>query len=204
VDIVQAMPRLHHRPGSRSTRVLWLLEEIGAPYELTIVTDEFRRSPEHFAKHPLGRVPFMELDDGTVMFESLACCLYLADAHPEAGLIGPSGSSERALTYQWSVFAMTELEAPMIALRTAREAEVDIAPALERVNTAFQAVADGLGDNEWLVGDSFTVADVVIVSNLGLASSRGMLDGLPALGAYVERGRGRPAFERAQGIGAPA
>ena len=80
------------------------LEEIGERYDLTIVTDEFRRSPEHFAKHPLGRVPFMELDDGTVMFESLACCLYLADAHPDAGLIGPSGSTERALAYQWSVF----------------------------------------------------------------------------------------------------
>jgi glutathione S-transferase len=199
------MPRLHHRPGSRSTRVLWVLEEIGAPYDVTIVTDEFRRSPDHFAKHPLGRVPFMELDDGTVMFESLACCLYLADAHPDAGLLGgPSGSSERALAYQWSVFAMTEVEAPLIAVRTARDAGNDIAPALERINTAFGAVADALGDREWLVGDSFTVADAVMVSNLGLAHSRGMLEGFPALGAYVDRGHARPAYERAQGIAAPA
>jgi glutathione S-transferase len=198
------MPRLHHRPGSRSTRVLWALEEIGEPYDLTIVTDEFRRSPEHFAKHPLGRVPFMELDDATVMFESLACCLYLADADPDASLIGPSGSTERALAYQWSVFAMTELEAPMIALGAAREAGNDIAPGLDRVTKAFGVIADALGDREWLVGDAFTVADVMSVSILGLAHSRGMLDGHPTLGAYVERGHARPAYERTQAIGAPA
>lgn len=198
------MPHLFHRPGSRSTRVLWLLEEIGEPYDMTIITDEFRHSPEHFAKHPLGRVPFMELDDGTVMFESLACCLYLADSNSDAGLIGPSGSSERALAYQWSVFAMTELEAPMIAVRTAREANVDVVPAFERINKAFGVVADSLGDSDWLIENTFSVADVVMIGNLGIAHSRGLLDSLPALGAYVDRGHAREAYERAQNAGAAA
>lgn len=196
------MPHLFHRPGSRSTRVLWLLEEIGEPYEMTIVTDEFRRSPEHFAKHPLGRVPFLELDDGTVMFESLACCLYLADAHPDAGLIGPSGSTARALAYQWAVFAMTEIEGSMLALRAGGEAGADLVPMFERFNKICRAVSDGLGDNEWLVDNTFGVADVMCVNVLGLAHARNMLREGPALAEYVERGHARDAYERAQNAGA--
>jgi glutathione S-transferase len=100
-------------PRTRSNRVLWLLEEIGQPYELTRILPEQRRSEAHLARHPLGRVPAVELDDGTVMFESAAICLQLADLAPEAGLLAPSVSAMRALAYQWTLFGMTELEAPM-------------------------------------------------------------------------------------------
>ena len=107
------MLRLYYMPRTRSSRVLWLLAEVGAPYELAKLAPEERKSAEHLARHPLGRVPALELDDGTVMFESAAICLQLADLHPDAGLIAPLGSSERALVYQWVLFAMTELEAPL-------------------------------------------------------------------------------------------
>src|ERR1700733_12052807 len=106
-------PRLYYMPRTRSSRVLWLLEEIGAPYELTEITGGQRRSPEHLGRHPLGRVPALELGDGTTMFESAAICLQLADLHPESALNAPLGSSERGLVYQWVVFGMTELEAPL-------------------------------------------------------------------------------------------
>ena len=101
--------RLYHVPNTRSTRVLWLLEEIGAPYDLTLMTGDERRGEEHASRHPLGRVPVIEDEEGFV-FESLAILLHIADLHPEAGLIPPPGSHDRALAYQWSVFAMTELE----------------------------------------------------------------------------------------------
>src|SRR2546421_4916295 len=106
-------PRLYYMPRTRSSRVLWLLEEIGEPYELTEIAGAQRRSTEHLRRHPLGRVPALELGDGTTMFESAAICLQLADLNPGAGLIPPLGSSERALVYQWVVFAVTELEAPL-------------------------------------------------------------------------------------------
>ncbi|HEY4826547.1 MAG TPA: glutathione S-transferase N-terminal domain-containing protein, partial [Solirubrobacteraceae bacterium] len=106
-------PRLYYMPRTRSSRVLWLLEEIGAPYELTEIRGAERRSDEHLGRHPLGRVPALELGDGTTMFESAAICLQLADLNPEAGLIGPVGSPERALVYQWVVFAVSELEGPL-------------------------------------------------------------------------------------------
>ena len=62
--------RLYHVPNTRSTRVLWLLEEIGAPYDLTLMTGDERRGEEHVSRHPLGRVPVIEDDEGFV-FESL-------------------------------------------------------------------------------------------------------------------------------------
>ena len=106
-------PRLYYMPRTRSSRVLWLLEEIGAPYELVQLPGAQRRSEEHLSRHPLGRVPAMELGDGTMMFESAAICLQLADLNPDAGLIPPVGSAERALVYQWVLFGMTELEGPL-------------------------------------------------------------------------------------------
>jgi glutathione S-transferase len=117
--------RLYHMPRSRSTRVLWTLEEIGVPYELTVVTGDERKSPEHMARHPLGRVPVFERDDGGMMFESAAICLHLADSYPEAGLAPPLRTPERALLYQWCFFAMTELEPPVIQWSRARHAGVE-------------------------------------------------------------------------------
>src|SRR6202043_658426 len=102
--------RLYHSPGTRGTRVVWTLEEIGEPYELKIVTREDRGSEDHRQRHPLGRVPVIELDDGRAIFESAAICLHLADLHPDAGLIPELGTYERGLTYQWSIFAMAEVE----------------------------------------------------------------------------------------------
>jgi len=93
-------------PNSSSQRVLWLLEETGEPYELTILGDRQSRlaDPEHMRRHPLGRVPVLD-DDGNHIFESGAICLYVADKYPQAGLLPPSGTPDRGLVYQWSLFA---------------------------------------------------------------------------------------------------
>ena len=106
-------PRLYYMPRTRSSRVLWLLEEIGAPYDLTEIWGAQRRSEQHLLRHPLGRVPALELGDGATMFESAAICLQLADLNPGAGLIGAVGSTGRGLVYQWVVFAVSELEGPL-------------------------------------------------------------------------------------------
>jgi glutathione S-transferase len=178
-----------------------MLAEIGAPYELTKLTPQDRRATEHLARHPLGRVPALELDPpsrgqggGTVMFESAAICLQLADLNPQAGLIAPLGSAERALAYQWVLFAMTELEAPLY--RWIREAAADAADASssERFEQAAAALETALDGHDWLVADRFSVADVLCVSVLGSAHSRELLGPWPGLAAYVERGEARPAF----------
>jgi glutathione S-transferase len=199
-DTGTIVPRLYYMPRTRSSRVLWLLAEIGAPYELTKLAPAERRSADHVARHPLGRVPALELDDGTVMFESAAICLQLADLHPDAGLIPPLGSSKRALVYQWSLFAMTELETPLFRwIRDAAQESTDQS-AHERFAQASGALETALLDREWLVGGHFSVADVLCASVLGGAHSRGLLEEWPGLRAYVERAEARPAFVAAAAI----
>jgi len=187
-------------PRTRSGRVLWLLAEIGAPYELTKVAPADRTSGEHRARHPLGRVPALELDDGTVIFESAAICLQLADLHPDAGLIAPHGSAERGLIYQWVLFAMTELEAPLFRWIAEIAEDVRDSPSRERFAAAATALETALEGHDWLVADRFSVADVMCASVLGGAHSRGLLVDWPGLAAYVERGETRPAFIEAAAI----
>ena len=193
-------PRLYYMPRTRSSRVLWLLEEIGAPYELTQVPGVQRRSAEHLGRHPLGRVPALALGDGTTMFESAAICLQLADLNPDAGLIGPVGSADRALVYQWVLFGMTELEGPLFRwIRELAEGTTD-SPARDRFAQAASAVESALGEHEWLLEDHFTVADVICASVLAGAHSRELLPEWPGARAYVERSEARPAYARAAAI----
>ena len=193
-------PRLYYMPRTRSSRVLWLLEEIGAPYELAEVAGAARRSAEHLGRHPLGRVPALELSDGTVMFESAAICLHLADLNPGAGLIPAVGSLQRARVYQWVLFGMTELEGPLF--RWIRDLSEDVAEsqAGNRFAQAAAALESALGEREWLLDGQFTVADVICASVLAAAHSRDLLERWPGLRAYVERSESRPAYERAARI----
>ena len=191
--------RLYHLPGSRSTRVLWMLEEIGAPYELTVMTREERKTAEHIGRQPLGRVPVIELDDGHLLFESAAICIQLADLHPEAGLIPPLGSADRGLVYQWSFFAMTELEPPIFQWMRARREDTDQAESAERYHAAAAVLEAVLADRDWLLGP-FSVADVICASVAGITHRAELTDKPERVRAYIERARSRPASQRATGL----
>src|SRR6185312_6504487 len=190
-------PRLYYMPRTRSSRVLWLLEEIGEPYELTEIAGAQRRSPEHLRRHPLGRVPALELGDGTVMFESAAICLQLADLNSSSALIPPLGSAERALVYQWVVFAVTELEAPLFRwIRELGEGTTESA-AQDRFAQAAATIESALDQHDWLLNSHFTVADVMCASVLQGANSRELLRPWAGLEAYVQRSEARPAYVKA-------
>jgi glutathione S-transferase len=194
--------RLYHLPNTRSTRVLWLLEEIGAPYELTLLTKEERKGDEHLGRHPLGLVPVIEEDGGFVL-ESLAICLHVADLHPEAALIPPIGTHERALVYQWSVFAMTELEPAILEVLAARreEDEERAASGVDRFRAAGTVVEQALEGREYLVGDRFSVGDLICGAVLIFARRAELTEGLPNIAAYLDRLDARPARQRATAIG---
>jgi len=191
--------RLYHRPGSRSARVRWLLEEIGAPYELITLDADSKQSDEHRARHPLGRVPAIDDGEGFV-FESAAILLHIADCHPEAGLIAPLGSHERALVYQWVSFGLSEIERPSVELFAARRhsdapAEAD---ALERFLAAAAVIERALDGHEYLVADRFSVADVFCCGVFGVARRLELLGTLPRIAAYLDRLEARrPARQRA-------
>ena len=150
------MLRLYHRPKSgRPVRAVWMLEEAGASYEVVRLSMDETRAPDHLARHPLGRVPVLEDADG-VLFESAAVCLQIADATPEADLIPPVGSRERALVYQWVLYAMTEIESgflPLLRGETSDEAKALLHERLAPIERVLE-------EHEYLVGDAFTVADL--------------------------------------------
>ncbi|UTI65831.1 glutathione S-transferase family protein [Paraconexibacter antarcticus] len=192
---------LFHIPGSRSTRVVWALEEIGAPYDLTVLDRTQKQSEEHLARHPLGRVPVMELDDGQLMFESAAICLHLADLHPESGLLPPVGTSARALAYQWTLFAMTELEAKVFAFLFARRRGEDESEHAAELEPRAAAVRRAVSVHEWVAGDTFTVADIFCGTMLANAFKRKLLTEDGPLRAYADRVVARPAYARAEAAG---
>jgi glutathione S-transferase len=175
------------------------LEEIGAPYEPISVSTEEAREPEHLVRHPLGQVPVLETERG-VLFESTAICLHLADQHPEAGLIGPIGSLDRAVVYQWVLFAMTEIEPAVVEFARHSESDPERAAAgAARFRAAAAVVERTLEGREFLVDERLTVADIVAGAVLAGAARRTLLPAadLPRVSAYVDRLIARPALARA-------
>ncbi len=184
-----------------------MLEELGVPYELERVDVKGRqnRTDEYLGTvHPLGHVP--ALTDGDVtMFESAAIVLYLADKFPEKALAPKPGTAGRAHYYQWSVYAMVELEPAVAAVsyHTVMRAEDKRIPqvAAEGRET-FAAVAEvltkHLASREYMLGADFTAVDVLIGGVLGWGRGLGLLEGLTTLQAYGKRISSRPAFQRAR------
>ncbi|MCA2982086.1 MAG: glutathione S-transferase family protein [Myxococcaceae bacterium] len=192
---------LYYVPRTRSTRPRWLLEELGAPYELVRLDTSKgeTRTDEHTRRHPLKHVPVLETKDGA-LFESAAIVLQLADLHGR--FIPPVGSHERGLVYQWLFFAMTELEPHCVVYFTEKvlkkTPETPLALAAKaKVNEAAKALNAHLETREWMLPSGFSVADVVVGSVAWWANRMGAVEGAPHLLAYVQRCEARPAYQRA-------
>jgi glutathione S-transferase len=162
------------------------------------MTYEQGQSDQHLARHPLGRVPVLEDREGFV-FESAAICMHLADLFPDGGLMPPLGTHERALAYQWAIFAPSELEPSLVEAAIYGQSQPErAAKARDRYAKAAEAVAQSLEGRAYLVGERFTIADVLVSSALAFASRAGFPDVLaPAARDYVERLHERPAYQTA-------
>ena len=180
-----------------------MLEELGEPYELVILGDRASRlaDREHMVRHPMGRVPVLEDDSGPV-FESGAICLYLADKYPQAGLLAPAGTYERGLVFQWSFFAYTELQARALQIRLAGSPEAAEAPT-KALREAVDAVERALQGKEFLVGDRFSVADLLVGTALSAARRLGAVELPTQAGRYLDALESRPAKQRADARNPP-
>lgn len=184
---------------TRSARCRWALQELGLEFE-SITRPDLIHSEELTRVHPLGKLPAAVIN-GRPLFESAAICTYLADLAPEAGLLCPSGTYERALHDQWVCFCLTEMEAYLWS--TARNTMDIILPEEEQVrdivpqNNAMFAQAAAvpenlLGDSDYLVGGRFSMTDIIVGFTVNWASFRGQLENFPNLRAYLARLRARP------------
>ena len=194
--------RLYHQPRSRSARVLWLAEEAGAPIDVVVIEREQKFTDDYRKMHPLCRSPAY-IEDGGPVFESAALCLHLADRHPEAGLIAEPGSHERALQYQWSFFAMTELEAPLMDVARqlwadSGEPDAEIVEAARaRFARGVEVVEAALAGGDHLVGDGFSVADILVGGVLSFARASEIAELPPGIVPYLDGLEARPARQRA-------
>ncbi|WNG44550.1 glutathione S-transferase family protein [Archangium minus] len=194
--------KLYFAPRTRAVRARWLLEELEVPYELVKLdmSKQETTTPAHLALHPLGEVPVL-VDGATVLFESLAICLHLADRFPEKRLAPPVGSAERGPYLQWIVFAEVTLD-PLVVehywnTQLPEEKKADLSRQHARLDDVLKVLDVRLDGREFIAGDSFTAADVVLASILHLAHTLKLLEGYPKLFEYMLRHAKRPATRRA-------
>ncbi|WP_108446139.1 glutathione S-transferase family protein [Halomonas denitrificans] len=198
------MITLYGFPKSRSLRVAWALEELGLEYAYRHV-DLGRgegQSEAFLARHPDGKVPVLE-DGELTLFESAAICRYLAERYGESGDLLPADVEGRARVDQWLFFIIGELEQPLWTQakhKFALPGEQRVPAVLPTAAWEFQRALAALGrrfDGEgWLVGDHFTLADLLLAHTLTWAVQFKMRLP-PALSAYRERVTARPALARA-------
>jgi glutathione S-transferase len=190
------MITLYHSPRSRSSRMIWLLEELGVPYEIRQVSIFRPMSgegvPDPANVHPDKRVPAI-VHNGEMVAESVAITLYLTDAFPEAGLGPVAGEAGRGAYLTWLAWYAAEMEPAMFA---AMGDELDGNPMKRRNHDAMIARLEGaLATGPYLMGESFTGADLLISSAISFA--RQAFPESAVLDAYAERCKARPAMLRA-------
>jgi glutathione S-transferase len=190
----------YHAIPSRGAVVRWMLEEVGEPYDVTLLNLKAGdgRKPEFLAISPQGKVPAL-VHKGEAMTEVAAICLYLADAFPRAGLTVPPSEPRRGRFLQWIVFNPSAIEPAMMDAKFPRQDKPPAAAIGYRdIDTLLDVVVQGLGRGPWLMGEQFTAADVVTGSGLRWGMLFGMIPERRELKDYVARLTARPAFKRAE------
>lgn len=188
--------------GSRVSRVVWMLEELGEPYEFVPVK---LRSPEAYALNPSGKVPIL-LDDDFTLTDSAAICIYLADKHADKSMGANAGFAGRAEMDSWMHFAQSEFEAPLWNKLRHRfilpdELRVDVGPATAHdFASEVKALDRRLGEKQFALGDRFSAVDVML-GDMGAWARAGKFPiTSDRVNAYMDRVLGRPARARSQAV----
>lgn len=190
--------KLYWSPQTRSTRALWMLEEAGVAYELErvdIQSPKRRNTDEFLEASPMGKVP--ALVDGEVrMSESAAICLYVADRYA-AGTLAPAiDNPARGKFLYWLMYTPAVIEPSMsekfsgVETNRYRSGWGDFELMIETLER-------GIADRTWILGDTFTAADVMLGSSVVFMRMFDMLPGSDALSSYADRCLARPAYQRA-------
>jgi glutathione S-transferase len=194
------MITLYHAPNSRSSRFVWLLEELGQPYTTTLVS--IRRGDGTGAQdaayrkiQPHGKVPAID-HDGAIVFESSAIALYLADAFPEAKLGPKIGDPTRGAFVTWLAYYTGVME-PAFVTKALGFATTNSTTGWAPTEEILAYVTAQLARGPYLLGDTFSSADILFGSTFALFKGSPLLPPDPVQDAYVERLISRPAFRRA-------
>lgn len=186
-------------PQSRGRMVRWMLEEVGQPYRTEVLDyATTMKAPAYRAINPMAKVPAITHGD-VVVTEVAAICTYLADAFPTAGLAPPANSPLRGSYYRWLFFAAGPIEAACsnkaigVVVPEGRERMMGYGSHALAMNTLEAAVVKA----DYLVGSTFSAADVYVGCQIGFGMQFGMVEKRPAFEAYWARLTARPAWARA-------
>jgi glutathione S-transferase len=188
------MITLFHAPRSRSSRFVWLLEEIGEPYEIEYISIAGRDGGRDAKNpHPHGKAPAL-IHDGALVTESAAIALYLSDAFPAASLGPRVGETGRADYVSWLAYYAGNIEPAMVAKATDWSSPVGMTgwSSFEDMETR---IAERLEAGPWMLGERFSTVDILVGSLLQWAAK--MFPERPAYDAFKARFMERPALARA-------
>jgi len=191
---------LYHAVPSRSIVVHWMLEEVGEPYdiELLSIEAEDHKQPEYLAVNPMGKVPALKHGD-LVITETAAICAYLAEAFPAAGLEVPAGTPGRSEYLRWLFFAPVTAEPAVLWETLQLPDDLEYTP-FAALNDVARVLADAVRDREFIVGDHLSAADVMIGSTIMWGTElMPVLPRLPELTEYWGRLAARSAWQRSFG-----
>ena len=189
---------LYHAAPSRSMTAHWMLEELGVPFDLHVLDLQKgeQKAPDYLAINPMGKVPALRHGDA-IITETPAICLYLADAFPEAGLTISVGDPLRGPYLSWFFFVQACLE-PVVMERTFERTPIEpMAAGWGDVDVPLDVLAGALEKNPYLLGDSFTAADLVVGAALhwGMVLAQA-IPKRPVFEDYCTRLEQRPALQR--------
>jgi glutathione S-transferase len=197
--MAEASPQLtlFHASPSRSSIVHWMLEELGEPYKLEVLNLRAgdQRKPAYLAINPMGKVPTLK-DGDVVVSEVAAICCYLADAYPKARLAPPIGDKRRGDYLKWLFYGPSCLEPAMIDKALNRPPAPRTTAGWADYDTVIEVLRSAVGAREYLLGEQFTAADIVIGSGLRWGMLFKMFPELPEFVTYVDRLKARPAMQR--------
>jgi glutathione S-transferase len=193
---------LYHAAPSRSSIVRWMLEELGEPYDIHLLslTKGDQLNPDYLAINPMGKVPALKHGD-TIVTEAAAICTYLADEFPHTRLNIPVGDPRRGPYLKWLFFAPGCIEPAIIDRVAPRKEEARRAMlGYGDFDTVMNVAAKAVEKGPYLMGEQFTAADVVMGSTIRWGMMFDLIPKRPEFEAYVARLERRPALKRATAL----
>lgn len=194
--------KLFWAPQTRSTRAIWMLEEAGVKYDMELVdirSPDRKNSKEFLAASPMGKVPAI-VDGDVAMSESAAICIYVADRYAAGKLAPATDDASRGQYLYWTIYTPAVVEPAM------SEKFSKVEPNRGRngwgdFDSMIKVFDEALEGKQWILGDRFTAADVMLGSSAVFMRMFEMLPETKNIGDYADRCLARPAFQKANEIG---
>ena len=190
--------KLFWAPQTRSTRAIWMLEEAGIDYEMELVdirSPDRKNSKEFLAASPMAKVPAI-VDGDVAMSESAAICIYIGDRYGAGKLAPAIDDALRGKYLYWTIYTPAVVE-PAMSEKFSKTEPNRVRSGWGDFDSMIEIFDEGLKDKEWILGDQFTAADVMLGSSAVFMRMFEMLPETKNIGDYADRCLARPAFQKA-------